>query len=430
MKEFTSAVQNKCPALVGDWQQLRRLLSLALSTMDQGQTIRQLAAKIDRLTTTTDQAQSRPQPSYATVAKLTAPPAPEVHSTIVRIESEEGRAHIASNSNGQILQALQRDTEKYPAAGKIIATQKLPSGDLRVLFADRESKEALDRAEIWKENLQGKTLRTLYPVLVHGLRVDKPETLIPLLVEANKALHPGLQIAKANWLLTPKRLQEKTHSSLIIHINSADVANNAIQKGILLNHILHTAVLHSPKFSLTQCFKCQRYGHTAPNCKAPGACGKCAKDHPTAPCTTTVPKCANCNGRHTSWNPACKIREANKAKIEAAKAMAPLFHQTQSQQRSPPPAPDTNQWTEVRRRGCTPPPPAIPYPVARKSIAATRRSARIGRLTDRATESREQQREHEMRDQQEEHDAGLQHEQETEPSLPLETPQQIRHTFS
>ena len=46
---------------------------------------------------------------------------------------------------------------------------------------------------------------------------------------------------------------------------------------------------------ITRCYKCQRYGHIANNCKeSTEICGKCARAHPTNSCNETQKCCINC----------------------------------------------------------------------------------------------------------------------------------------
>jgi len=59
-----------------------------------------------------------------------------------------------------------------------------------------------------------------------------------------------------------------------------------------------------------QCFKCQRYGHTAKMCRVETPiCRKCAGDHDSRECTSENIKCANCKGNHQASYKKCKARD-------------------------------------------------------------------------------------------------------------------------
>lgn len=83
----------------------------------------------------------------------------------------------------------------------------------------------------------------------------------------------------------------------------------------------------------TQCFKCQRHGHIAKNCKGPLRCKICAGAHPHKDCTSRAhPRCANCDGPHPATFGACpKKKAATLARaLEQLQGKAP-------KQREPPP---------------------------------------------------------------------------------------------
>lgn len=69
--------------------------------------------------------------------------------------------------------------------------------------------------------------------------------------------------------------------------------------------IFHTKIkweLLKNKKEITQCHRCQRWGHVASNCSMDPRCLKCAAPHFTHTCTKspdTPAKCCNCGGRHT-----------------------------------------------------------------------------------------------------------------------------------
>jgi len=55
----------------------------------------------------------------------------------------------------------------------------------------------------------------------------------------------------------------------------------------------------------TRCYQCQLYGHTAKACKAHVTCPKCAGRHTYEECDKRQPKCANCNGAHSTAYKGC-----------------------------------------------------------------------------------------------------------------------------
>jgi hypothetical protein len=60
-----------------------------------------------------------------------------------------------------------------------------------------------------------------------------------------------------------------------------------------------------------QCFKCQRFGHSAAFCNSKQKCVVCAGPHMLKDCTNRSPKCSNCGGPHTASYGGCKsVKEA------------------------------------------------------------------------------------------------------------------------
>ena len=57
--------------------------------------------------------------------------------------------------------------------------KKLPSGDLVIQLKERVGKEVLNRRSAWLEQVASSTkvLLDLYPVLVHGVRISRVDTI-------------------------------------------------------------------------------------------------------------------------------------------------------------------------------------------------------------------------------------------------------------
>ncbi|GBO02894.1 hypothetical protein AVEN_139850-1 [Araneus ventricosus] len=55
-----------------------------------------------------------------------------------------------------------------------------------------------------------------------------------------------------------------------------------------------------------RCFKCQRFGHTITACRGKQICARCSlPDHDSNNCSSTTPKCYNCNGDHPAFFRSC-----------------------------------------------------------------------------------------------------------------------------
>jgi hypothetical protein len=79
---------------------------------------------------------------------------------------------------------------------------------------------------------------------------------------------------------------------------------------------------------ITQCFKCQKYGHISSICPNAEKCGHCGSDHTTEKCAGVSPtlrkRCAACQGgEHTSWSAECPARVKETLRAKAARAALP-----------------------------------------------------------------------------------------------------------
>ncbi|GIY88012.1 nucleic-acid-binding protein from transposon X-element [Caerostris darwini] len=79
-----------------------------------------------------------------------------------------------------------------------------------------------------------------------------------------------------------------------------------------LDSLLFTKITvekYNNKGGISQCHRCQLFGHSSINCKLPIKCVKCAGHHLTKDCTITThtdtPVCANCQGSHPASYRGC-----------------------------------------------------------------------------------------------------------------------------
>lgn len=144
-------------------------------------------------------------------------------------------------------------------------------------------------------------------------------------------------------------------SPLFLVVTGANWTISKLQKEI--PHVLRTAVQWENRRSnnpITQCRRCQTWGHSMAHCTRTIRCSKCAGNHFIQQCTHQgPPTCANCKNEHRSFSRQCPIyasklsqylekfpsQQANKpiykqAPPPAKSAWSPRTQNTQSQQAS------------------------------------------------------------------------------------------------
>ncbi|GJQ71902.1 hypothetical protein Trydic_g3011 [Trypoxylus dichotomus] len=131
------------------------------------------------------------------------------------------------------------------------------------------------------------------------------------------------------------------------------------------------------KDQVTQCHRCQLYGHGQRNCHAAAVCVKCAAPHQRAECTKPmdVPaKCALCSGPHTASYRGCPTTTVGKPQLrlndppKPAPRPAPKRSKIRKQQPQPQKVASTPMETDVPRSSTSSAKPS--YAAAVKNIAA------------------------------------------------------------
>lgn len=94
-------------------------------------------------------------------------------------------------------------------------------------------------------------------------------------------------------------------------------------------------IMRKSNKKVTQCYNCQRWGHSSINCNLPSRCVKCTESHAKGACERKSPdqegspKCVNCDGNHSANAKECPafIQHINKLKSHPKKPvrrMAPV----------------------------------------------------------------------------------------------------------
>lgn len=101
---------------------------------------------------------------------------------------------------------------------------------------------------------------------------------------------------------------------------SIEFEEESVPKKVFLGFMSYPVRMFVPK--PMRCFNCQRFGHTAKNCKRQKRCARCGGDHDYGLCGSGIsPKCCNCGGAHNVAFSGCEVmrRETNIQKIRVEK---------------------------------------------------------------------------------------------------------------
>ncbi len=101
-------------------------------------------------------------------------------------------------------------------------------------------------------------------------------------------------------------------SFYLVHISSQNINRNVLNHNhrIIDNIVVKWENLKKSTKGPTQCYNCQRWGHSSQNCGFKFRCVKCTENHPVGQCKRTTrdgsAKCVNCNGDHAANHRQCQ----------------------------------------------------------------------------------------------------------------------------
>jgi hypothetical protein len=148
-------------------------------------------------------------------------------------------------------------------------------------------------------------------------------------------------------------------------------AGTDIQKFRQIRYLFNCVVeiqKFKPNRSVTQCYRCQGFGHSSRNCNMPPRCVKCPGPHASSDCTKhkdDPPTCCNCREEHPANYRQCRARVAymerlDKVKTPAIKSQKGPINTVLSQPAKPATARtalSTGSWAAVAAK-------AVPAPAA------------------------------------------------------------------
>jgi hypothetical protein len=290
---------------------------------------------------------------------------------IVTIPDQVQRAEIGNKPTGAILDAI-RTFEPKSATDNIVTVRRLPRDDYQVITATEAGKKSLDMTTDWLRAFapSAKVKKPTYTVRAHYTRVkainDRDQLqAIAEIVKANQRLHPSLAITRIAW--TKRTIEQgKTYGSLILVTECIDTANQLITRGLVHEGEIKLCERFIKEARITQCVRCQGYGHIAKFCKANATCAHCAGEHPTRDCRkdekdVTTHKCRLCGGNHRAWEEICRYKQREIERALLAAQTTPTLYEknqedtTQPQQSIAPTYPfsfhgkEDSEWQQVAR---------------------------------------------------------------------------------
>ncbi len=161
---------------------------------------------------------------------------------------------------------------------------------------------------------------------------EKLET-IRTLVNDNKYLIKSLKspadIQGICWNKDVNNLKPFDSTSVTITFATAQLANEAIEHGLVWNHERHRCRRQGAHAKIIQCGRCQAYGHIPRECSSAPRCKVCAGMHLSTACNydsaanKACLKCALCGGAHEATSEVCKSREAERRRVKLANPFYP-----------------------------------------------------------------------------------------------------------
>lgn len=178
-------------------------------------------------------------------------------------------------------------------------------------------------------------------------------------------------------------IMKTKRTPLFLVITTSDITLKHLQQNV--RYLLHTKIeweIRRNDREISQCRRCQMWGHATTNCHRAPRCVKCSEMHLTKDCSKPAeapPKCANCGGDHTASNIVCEIYQFRLKQL----------HKNKQTENHPEyvaaPVPTTNAW-EVRRSQAT---PSQAQPTTNRRSEPTRMQAEVRTQPTPSTRQRE-----------------------------------------
>lgn len=228
----------------------------------------------------------------------------------VRVEDEEmeWKVMITFKGEGVHLHPLKLTKAIEKEMGKIKFAKYLSNRRLLIFAKNKPQRDKF----LNTETLNGERINVHIPgnaAKLKGVIYDVPLTMtMEEIIQEVK----GGKVIKATRLQMTRNGIKKDSLSVLIEFESV------MPKKIRMGYLSYDVRQYIP--APMRCFKCQRMGHTAGQCKGKLRCARCGGGHEYGKCDKDAKiKCCNCGGEHSAAFGGCPIqkqaREVQKYKI-------------------------------------------------------------------------------------------------------------------
>ena len=109
-----------------------------------------------------------------------------------------------------------------------------------------------------------------------------------------------MNVVKVSRIIS--RASDKPTKLIIVITDSSNHVSAAQKRGVKIGWLICRCEPGKEPPHVKQCFKCQKYGHSAIECKNEQRCLQCSGQHTVKQCAEPKEKakCANCVGLHAS----------------------------------------------------------------------------------------------------------------------------------
>ena len=206
------------------------------------------------------------------------------------------------------------ELRQYHPGLKVSQVKELPKGDLLVIEDSVQDVVILQNENKMKAAL-GQNVKISLPkayqinrsqnksLAIKGVPTDITDDEFREFLNFNK-----ISYAKAD------RLKSKKDGRVLpifqLEISGPDEAEALLSQNLMCNvtGIVYKVEEFRKPVSVTQCFNCQSFGHSAKNCRSKPKCPICGESHSHKGCPNKEarkPKCANCMGPHVASYKGC-----------------------------------------------------------------------------------------------------------------------------